>query len=67
MPTSFHDATDLIEALSQHGDAAVCTNTLDGDLAAWATLAAAQASSTAPSRQHPRRPDHPQVTKSTAY
>jgi hypothetical protein len=50
---ALHDATDLIEALSQHANAAVCTNTLDGDLAAWATLAAAQASSTAPSPTAP--------------
>jgi hypothetical protein len=50
---ALHDATDLIEALSQHANAAVCTNTLDGDLAAWATLAAAKASSTAPSPTAP--------------
>ena len=50
---ALHDATDLIEALSQHANAAVCTNTLDGDLAAWATLAAAQVSSTAPSPTAP--------------
>ena len=30
---ALHDATDLIEVLSQRANAAVCTNTLDGDLA----------------------------------
>jgi hypothetical protein len=50
---ALHDGTDLIEALSQHANAAVCTNTLDGDLVAWATLAPAQVSSTAPTPTAP--------------
>jgi hypothetical protein len=38
---AFHAAMDLIEALSQYADAAISTmHTLDGDPAAWATLAA---------------------------
>ena len=38
---ALHDAVDLIEALSQHADVAISTmHTLDGDPAAWATLAA---------------------------
>jgi hypothetical protein len=38
---AFHDAMDLIEALSHHVDVAISTlHTLDGDPAAWATLAA---------------------------
>jgi len=38
---AFHDATDLIEALSYHLDVAISTmHTLDGDPVAWATLAA---------------------------
>lgn len=38
---AFHDAMSLIEALSYHVDVAISTmHTLDGDPAAWATLAA---------------------------
>jgi hypothetical protein len=40
--TSAHDkATELIEVLSEHADVAISTmHVLDGDPAAWATLAA---------------------------
>ena len=38
---ALHAAMDLIEALSEHADVAISTvHTLDGDPAAWATLAA---------------------------
>ena len=38
---AFHKATELIEVLSEHADVAILTmHTLDGDPAAWATLAA---------------------------
>ena len=38
---AFHKATELIEVLSEHADVAISTmHTLDGDPAAWATLAA---------------------------
>jgi hypothetical protein len=38
---AFHAAMDLIEALLQYADVAISTvHTLDGDPAAWATLAA---------------------------
>jgi hypothetical protein len=51
---ALHDAVDLIEALSQHADVAISSmHTLDGDPAAWVTLAAAKASSTAPSPTAP--------------
>jgi hypothetical protein len=51
---ALHDAVDLIETLSRHADVAISTmHTLDGDPAAWATLAAAKASSTVPSPTAP--------------
>ena len=38
---AFHKAMELIEVLSEHADVAISTmHTLDGDPAAWATLAA---------------------------
>ena len=38
---ALHAAVDLIEMLSEHADVAISTmHTLDGDPAAWATLAA---------------------------
>ena len=37
---ALHEAMDLIEALSEYADVAISTmHTLDGDPAAWATLA----------------------------
>ena len=38
---AFHQATELIDVLSEHADVAISTmHTLDGDPVAWATLAA---------------------------
>jgi hypothetical protein len=38
---AFHEATGLIDVLSEHADVAISTmHTLDGDPIAWATLAA---------------------------
>jgi hypothetical protein len=46
---AFHQATQLIDVLSEHADVVISTmHTLDGDPTARATLAAARASSTAP-------------------